>query len=210
MQENFRVIALLGQKGGSGKTTLAVHIAVAAQEAGEIVGIADTDPQGTAYRWVERREAKDPPAALIESREIDSAIATAKKSGVTLLVVDTPPHASLGAYQAVANADLIIMPCRPTMFDIETIERATAIAEASKRKGFFVLNQCPAQGNETESASEVLSTYGFPVAPVMIGLRKAYSRATITGQAVTEFDPTGKAAEEIRGLWEWTKEKLKS
>jgi chromosome partitioning protein len=204
----LRIIAMLGQKGGPGKTTLAVHLAVAAQEDGEIVTMADTDPQASAYKWVELREAKDPPVAQIRPKDLNRVISIAEQGNASLMIIDTAPHASLGAYDAIARADLVIMPCRPTRFDLATIEAAVSIAEASRRKGAFVLNQCSPQGTETESTRAVLQSYGFPVAPMTIGLRKAYARATDTGRAVTEFDPRGVAAEEIREFWQWTKEML--
>ena len=195
---------MLAQKGGPGKTTLAVHLAVAAQEDGELVTMADTDPQKSAFKWVELREAKDPPVAPVLPKDIGRAIAIAEGKA-SLMVIDTAPHASLGAYDAIANADLVLMPCRPTRFDLATIEAAVSIVEASRRKAGFVRNQCPPQGNETESARTILESYGFPVAPTAVGMRKAYARATDTGCAVTEFDPRGVAAEEIRELWRWVK-----
>ena len=207
MQANkqLKIIGMLGQKGGPGKTTIGVHIAVAAQEDGEVVGIADTDPQASAYTWVELRGDKLPPVACVEPNDIDSVIEAARKSGATFLLIDTAPHATTGAYHAVARADLILIPCRPTMFDLASIPKAVSIAEATKGKVAFILNQCPASGEEVSAAREALESYGIPVAPVTLGLRKPFARATNTGQAVTEFDPGGKAAAEIRELWDWVK-----
>jgi chromosome partitioning protein len=119
----LRIVAMLGQKGGPGKTTLALHLAVAAQEDGEIVTMADTDPQASAYKWVELREAKDPPVAQIRPKDLNRVISIAEQGNASLMIIDTaPPHASLGAYDAIARADLVIMPCRPTRFDLATIE----------------------------------------------------------------------------------------
>lgn len=194
---------MLGQKGGSGKTTIAVHIAVAAQDDGEGVGIIDTDPQASARSWINLREAKEPPVIAVAPAEIGRVLGAT--SGGSLIVIDTPPHAALGAYNVASLADLILMPLRPTMFDLETLEAVASIAKAAQRPAAFILNQCHPQGNEAASAREALESYGYPVFPSNIGLRKAYARATNIGQAVTEFDPKGLAAEEMRGLWQWAK-----
>lgn len=198
-----RVIALLGQKGGSGKTTLAVHVGVAAQQSGEVVGILDTDPQASAYSWVGFREHKDPAVASIRPAQVDEFLAGAQKAGVSLIVIDTAPHATTSVYDAIIRADLVLLPCRPSILDISAIDRAVTIAEAAKRPSAFVLNACPPRAPEVASTRKVLATYPFPVAPVTIGHRQAYVRAMASGQAVTEFDPSGMAAEEMRQLWQW-------
>jgi chromosome partitioning protein len=203
-----RVVAMLGQKGGSGKTTIAVHLAVAAQQDGERVGIIDTDPQASAHSWVGFREHQDPPVALVSPAEIDRVIAIAQEKGVSLIVIDTAPHATPGAYQAIARADLILLPCRPTIVDLAAIHRAVAIAEASKRPSAFILNACAPRAPEVVSARETLVSYEIPVSPTVIGQRQAYARAMASGQAVTEFEPEGQAAAEIRQLWNWIKEQF--
>jgi chromosome partitioning protein len=198
-----RVVALLGQKGGSGKTTLAVHAAVAAQQDGQNVGIFDTDPQASAHSWVSFRRYKDPAVALIHPDQVEQFLATAQKLAVTLVVIDTPPHATTSVYDAIVHADLVLIPCRPSILDLSAIEAAVSIAEAAKRPSVFILNGCPPWAPEIASTREVLETYAFPIAPVTIGHRQAYVRAMASGQAVTEFEPSGVAAEEMRQLWKW-------
>jgi chromosome partitioning protein len=203
MPDDLRVLALLGQKGGSGKTTLAVHVGVAAQEAGWSVAILDTDPQASAHAWVSLRANGDPAVARLRPDQVDTYVEKARGLGVRLLVVDTAPHASTSVYNAIVRADLVLLPCRPTVLDLSSIERAVTIAQAAKRAGAFVMNACAPRCEETALSRNVLESYPFPLAPIAIGQRQAYVRAMSTGQAVTEFETNGKAAAEMRGLWSW-------
>lgn len=206
MLGEMRVLALLGQKGGSGKTTLAVHIGVAAQQAGESVGLLDCDPQGSARSWVALRENGDPAVAALRPSQVDSYLLAGAKAGITLMIVDTAPHATTSVYDAILKADLVLLPCRPSILDLAAVERAVRIAESAKRPGAFVVNAAPPRAAEVDLTLEVLGSYAFPVAPIVVGQRQAYVRAMGSGQAVTEFDPTGKAAGEMRALWSWIAE----
>ncbi len=207
-RSHLRVVVFLGQKGGSGKTTLAVHVAVAALEAGERVVIIDTDPQTSATVWAESRQAETPPVATVSPGQVGDVLAAAREDGITLAIVDTAPHAAPGAAQAIAMADLIVLPCRPTAFDLAAIGGAVSIANAARKTAAFVLNACPSRAPEIAEAREALAAYELPLIPATIGDRRAYSRAVATGRAVTEFEPNGRASEEIRALWTWIKEHL--
>jgi chromosome partitioning protein len=207
-QSHLRVLAFLGQKGGSGKTTLAVHVAVAALEAGESVVVVDTDPQATATQWSETRDADGPAVVTVSPAQVREVLDAARDDGITLAIIDTAPHAAPGAAQAIASADLILLPCRPTAFDLGAIPRAVSIANASHRPAALVLNACPARAPEVAEAIAALGAFGLPVVPVTIGERRSFSRAVATGRAVTEFEPSGRASEEIRALYTWIKEHL--
>jgi len=202
----MHVIAMLGQKGGAGKTTIAVHLAVAAQQDGVAVALIDTDPQGTASSWIKSRTAKNPTSASAPPIQVHAILEVARQSGISLVVVDTAPHADVGATRAVEDADIILMPCRPTAFDVAGIAGAVRIARVTGRRSAFVLNACPPRGYEPPQTARFLESLGYPVAPQTIGQRQAYARATASGQAVTEFDPRGTAADEIRTLWNWVKD----
>ncbi len=204
----MKSIVFLAQKGGSGKTTLAVNLAACAEETGEQVAIVDTDPQGSATAWVKVRQAPSPTiASKIAPAELSRTRKLALDGGYTLLVVDTAPHAAPEAEHAVSVADLVIIPCRPTAFDLATVRSTVAIVKALKKPGVFVLNACPARAPEVAEAQEALKFYDLPVAP-LIGERRAFSRAIATGRAVTEFEKNGKAASEVRELWGWLKRSL--
>ncbi len=204
----MKSILFLAQKGGSGKTTLAVHIAVAAGEDGEQVALVDTDPQGSACAWERVRDRGAPPVVQATAAQIERVQEVALSDNISLLVIDTAPHSSPAATTTVALADYILIPCRPTAFDLAAISTSANIVKAAGKRAAFVLNACPSRAPEIEEAKATLSEYGLPVAPITVGERRAFSRAIATGRAVTEFEGRGKAAEEIRSVWEWVKGEL--
>jgi chromosome partitioning protein len=207
----MRSLAFLSQKGGSGKTTLAVHIAVAAEQRREKVIIIDTDPQASASVWATARQSRGtdtPKSTKANAASTQTWMKEAETQGYTLAVIDTAPHAISGIDVIAAAVDFLLIPCRPSVFDLAAIESSVKIAKAARKPAAFILNDCAPRGPELTEAREVLVRHGYPVAPVTIGDRKAFSRAIITGEAVTEFDAGGKAAQEIVALWRWLKKHM--
>jgi chromosome partitioning protein len=205
----MQTLAFLSQKGGSGKTTLAVHTAVAAEEQGEKVVIVDTDLQRSATTWSDTRESETPAVAPVAAAALGAVMKAARDEDITLCIIDTAPHAAPDATRVAALADLVVIPCRPTAFDLAAAGSAVEIVKAAKARAVFVLSACPLRAPEIAETRAVLETYGFPVAPITITERRAFARAVASGRAVTEFDGNGKAAEEIRALWKWFKEQMK-
>jgi chromosome partitioning protein len=205
----MRSLAFLSQKGGSGKTTLAVHIAVAAQAAGENVILIDTDPQGSAMAWGQARKNKPPLVHRTIPSALGDSLQKAELEETTLAIVDTPPHATPGMDIVAGAVDLLLIPCRPSAFDLAAISSSVQVAKAAGTKTAFVLNGCNHRSPEYNEARKVLERHGFPVAPIAPGYRTPFVRAISTGKAVSEFEPKGKAAEEINALWEWVAKALK-
>lgn len=204
----MRILAFLSQKGGAGKTTLAVHTAVAAQDAGERVVVVDTDPQRSATVWGESRQVAEPIVATAGVADIDRVLGAGRGEGMTLAVLDTAPHAAPDAARIARAADLVVIPCRPTAFDLAAAEASVRIVTAAKAKAVLVLSACPPRAPEVDEAREALSSYGLPVAPLEITERRAFSRAVASGRAVTEFEAEGKAAAEVPALWIWLQEQM--
>jgi chromosome partitioning protein len=204
----MKTIAFLSQKGGSGKTTLAVHTAVAAFEAGQRVVLVDTDPQRSATVWSDARQADEPMVATAAGSDLEKVLAAAESEGMDLVIVDTAPHAAPEASRIARTADLVLIPCRPTAFDLAAAEGAAMIVRAAKVQAAFVLSACPVRAPEIAETRKALGGYGLPVAPVEITERRAFSRAIAMGRAVTEFESAGRAAEEIRALWEWIRTQI--
>jgi chromosome partitioning protein len=204
----MRSLAFLSQKGGSGKTTLAVHIAVAACQKREKVILIDTDPQASASVWGQARGAKEPHVIKTTAVGMRALMEEAQTHGGTFAVIDTAPHIISGIDVIAAAVDCLLIPCRPSVFDLAAIESSVKIARAARKPAAFILNACAPRGPELDQAKEVLTRHGYPVAPVTIGDRKAFARAIISGEAVTEFDPNGKAAHEIATLWRWLKKQM--
>ena len=204
----MRSLAFLSQKGGSGKTTLAVHIAVTVGQKREKVILIDTDPQASASVWGQARGVKEPHVIKATAVGTRALMEEAQTQGSSFAVIDTAPHTISGIDVIAAAVDYLLIPCRPSVFDLAAIESSVKIAKAARKPAAFVLNACAARGPEVEQAKEVLARHGYPVAPVTIGDRKAFARAILSGEAVTEFEPEGKAAHEITALWRWVKKHM--
>jgi chromosome partitioning protein len=201
----MKVISVLMQKGGSGKTTLVESLAVAAKNAGRSVAVIDLDPQATACKWGDRRNA-DPVIISIQPARLSQALKTAREGGADLVIIDTPPRAADAAMAAAMAADLILIPSRPTINDLETIATTQSLIAGAggKAKIAVILNGVPAQGPQREQAQAYIRDLGLPVLAVTLGHRSAYTHAAIIGQTAQEYDPRGKAAEEIKQLYRLT------
>jgi len=206
---DMKTLTFFSQKGGSGKTTLAVHTAVAAQERGERVALMDVDPQKSTATWGSARRDETPTIITVGAAELDDAMKAARHDAMTLCILDTAPHAAPDAARAAKVADLVVIPCRPTAFDVAAAPAAVEIVKAAGKPAVFVLSACPFRAREIAETRELLKAHGLPIAPVEITDRRAFARAVATGRAVTEFDSEGKAAKEIRSLWKWIKEQMK-
>ncbi|MCF6371256.1 AAA family ATPase [Rhizobium halophilum] len=204
----MKTIALVTQKGGTGKSSLAVSLAVAAAEAGLQTYIIDLDPQGTAKNWYERREADAPQVAAIEANQVPAAMDMLAKQGIDLLVIDTAGVDTPATISAMKAADLCLIPARPSIADIEAT-RATVGSLTKLGKSFaFVLNQCPpGKSMRTSDAYRVLNLGGV-VASSTLATRADHIDALAMGQGVTERDANGKAAAEIRELLQWALNKM--
>lgn len=190
-------IAIISQKGGSGKTTLAVHMAIVAQQDHQRVKVWDADPQGSAVTFAKARGDKTGLVEPANATRLASVIG--KHKGVS--IIDTAPHSAPDAAIVARLADLILIPCRPWAFDLAAMRATTDLTRASGAKTVFVLNACPTKAPEVVQIRRLLGSYGIPTAITEITDRRAYARAVAMGQSVTEFEPRGKAAEEMRSLW---------
>ena len=203
----MNIISFVTQKGGSGKTTLATCCAVAAEEVGRRTLIVDMDPQGTAESWYQDREADTPKLVRITSAQLESAIATAKANGFDTVFIDTPGKDEPSTAAAIRISDVCIVPCRPTPADMKATPPTIATITRLGRPVAFVLTQTPPRGYRIREAEKGLSVLGM-VAPAHTVLRNAYQDAQGAGLGVTEYEPEGKAAHEIRALWRWITKKL--
>ena len=206
----MRTIAIISQKGGAGKTTLAVHLAAAAAVE-KVTLIVDTDPQATASRWGEWRGGADPEIIDCGAPSLLAGkLSKAAELGAELAVVDTPPHADAMARQAARLADLILIPCRPKAFDLAAIEATAELVKASDKPAFVVLMAGPPKAPliYKEAAEVVEGSFGLRLAPVMLPERAAFHHSTAQGRTAEEFDHGGKAAQEIGALWDWTRGQL--
>lgn len=205
------VVAIVAQKGGTGKTTLAVSLAVAGAQTGRTVAIIDLDPQASASNWADRRDADFPVVVSAQPARLSSVLRVAEEQGVDLLLVDTPPRAEQTALAAAKSADLILIPCRPAIYDLETVSTTVELIRiAGEITTIVVLNGVPARGPKREQATEILETMGLRVCPVVFGQRVAFDHAGALGLNAQEYEPRGKAANEIDLVYEFMSELVNS
>lgn len=198
----MRKIAVMSQKGGAGKTTLVVHLAVEAQRQGVKVEIVDTDPQQSAGVWSRARGGDTPIVTHVQPTKLAAALTQRASAGVELVIIDTAPNAGPDAVDVAKLADRVLIPVRPGVFDLAAARQTIEIVKEAGAESVIVLSACPHRAPEVPMAREALALSGLPVAETAIGDRRAYSRAIQTGKAVNEFEPDGKAAAEIRMLFE--------
>ena len=199
----MKTVAIISQKGGAGKTTLAVHLATAAAAAGHMTAVIDLDPQGTAASWSDRRQAEAPEVISGQAVRLPTLIHAAQENGASFLVLDTAPNADQTASLAARAADVVLIPCRAATFDLEAIATTLLLTKAANKPAYVVLNAVPPRSGIGREAAEGLMAQGAQVAPQQLTHRAAFAHGVIDGRTAQEFEPNGKAAEEVQALYMW-------
>ena len=199
----MKTIAILSRKGGVGKTVLAVHLAVAAESDGLATAVFDLDPQASSAMWGDHRGEPAPAVVAAQAPRLPGLLRQALTGGADLVILDTPPSADSTAADAGAAADVILIPCRPSAFDLDAIGASIRIARVAGRPAWVVINAAPSQGVEVSETRAALESAGVNVCPVVLHQRKAYSSRAHEGRTAMEHEPHGKAAAEIRSLLAW-------
>ena len=204
----MRVISFVTQKGGSGKSTTAASVAVAAFQAGRKVFLLEMDKQGTLSDWRENRQSDEgPDFERVATKDLDKALAALRAAQYDLVVIDTPGVDSPDNNAIMRASDLCLIPARPTAADLRGCT-PTAEALIRLRKPFsFVLTQCPPRSPRVEEARAGLRALGLVAEPPIVS-RADHQDALAAGQGVGEFNPDGAAAQEIRQLFAWIEAKL--
>ena len=202
-------IAIVSQKGGSGKTTLAVNLATRAAQAKHEACVIDTDPQATAAAWGDWRGDFLPVVVTSPPARLARTIEKASKTGVDFIVIDTPPHADAAAREAIKAADLVLIPTKPRAFDLHALEPIAELVGFAKKPAFVVLNAVPSGATVlVEDAKRAAKEMQLQVCPVMLGDRADFHRSSAKGETAAELDVDGKAAKEIEKLWKWLKKEI--
>jgi chromosome partitioning protein len=199
-----KVTAVANLKGGVGKSTTTINLAAAAQMAGIPTAIIDIDPeQQAAARWHDSRTAEFPLVLSAVHTRLPQAIAEMEKAGVQLIFIDCPAFVHPPTNEALKVADLVLIPCRTTVQDLQFLTTTVEIAADRQKPVAVVLNAVEPQLRETEQAQTFITNAGIALAPVYLSKAVAYHRGITAGLGVTEFEPTGKAAQEVLNLLEW-------
>jgi chromosome partitioning protein len=203
----MKTLGVLARKGGAGKSTLTLHWAVEAERQGEgRVAVIDIDPQQTSVKWSKRRVllGKQTPAMLVATAtDLQEALEACEASGMTFVLIDTPPHVEAPCREATKLVNLVVIPCGPSAPDLEAIGATIYVLQETKTPGVIVLNQGRPGSSINDKAMDVLKQYGLPVCPIPIIRRAALADAFTDGRAVAELEPDGKAAAEITRSWAW-------
>jgi|YelNatPaOPRAMG01_1025707.scaffolds.fasta_scaffold32029_5 chromosome partitioning protein len=201
----MRIIAVISQKGGTGKTTLAIHLATAASAAGFVALVLDTDPQATACTWHAWRGDADPDVIDCAAHALlPKKLKQAADLGADLAIIDTPPHADIMAREACKAADLLLIPCRPRAFDLDAVRTTAELAAASQKPAFLVFMAGPPRAPLVyQEAGHLVEQFGLKLAPVMLPERAAFHHSVGAGKTAPEIEPHGKAAEDVASLWFW-------
>jgi chromosome partitioning protein len=197
----MRTVAFFNSKGGAGKSTLSIHVGVAASH-NQQVALLDADPQGTLQAWSQVRSQQFPTVTPTKVSTLERDLDEMKKRGVDLVIIDCPPYITAESSRLVSMADFIIVPAQPTMPDIAGCQYAVNIIKASRKPFVFVVNRGPSRAPEIGMTVDALSQHG-KVCPVVIGDRRAFSRALMSGLSVTEMESESVASYEASTACAW-------
>ena len=204
----MNVIVLASQKGGAGKTTLAAHLAVAAEAAGDGPAVLiDTDPQGSLSAWWNAREADAPALASTSLADLPAKLQALASAGFKLAVIDTPPAITAAIRDVVRLADLVLIPTRPSPHDLRAVGSTVDIAQETGRPFAFAVTQAKPTARLTVQAVAALSVHGA-VAPSIVHDRVDYAASMVDGRTVRETDPRGRSAEEMKQLLSFVLERM--
>ncbi len=203
-----RILTVAQQKGGSGKTTLAAHLAVALAElSGEPVAILDVDPQGSLGTWFEAREnTLGEDGTGLEFRTASGwgarreARSLARSHGY--VIVDTPPKTDSDAKPAIEVADYVIVPIQPTPVDLWATSQTIDLAAREGTPALLVMNRVPPRASLTDEMTDAINETGYDTLTSRLGNRTMFASAMGKGYAATENAPSSKAAEEVNRLVE--------
>jgi chromosome partitioning protein len=199
----MRTIAVLMQKGGSGKTTTAINLAIAFALSDRSTVLLDLDPQASACRIADGRGDTGPIVQDCAHARLTQTMQVAEDAGAEICILDTPPKAENASLAAARVADLVIVPVQPARLDLDALKETADILALAKTPALVIINRAPPTPNskvETQTRDVIAEGYGLTAAATVLHNRIAYQHAMTLGQGVIEYEPNGAAAAEIRAL----------
>jgi chromosome partitioning protein len=202
----LKTIAVIARKGGSGKTTVAVHLALAAHLRGLSTVMADTDPQRSTTEVLKARQGDGPLCVGATGAELIAIQRRHERDGAQVMVIDTPAGSERDIAHAIALANLSILVIRPTFLDLAASIQTAQILRGLRKPGLILLNQAPVTRGGIEPpavkrAIEALQLMRLPVIPVVLRSRVVYQTALATGRSAEEIDPGSAGSQDIVQAW---------
>lgn len=199
----MKVITVLGLKGGSTKSTLTLHPAVAAHHPGILTAIVDTDPQATLQLWASRRQVDGPPVRPETTPDfLAPTLDEFRKQGADLIILDTAARAEMMGNCAAELSDLVLIPCRTSLADMDAVPTSHAMCKSLERPHAIVFSDVDARGakRDVRDAAAGMKARGIPTLKEVVCHRKGYKACLIDGSAIMEIEPEGKGAAEVDAL----------
>jgi chromosome partitioning protein len=204
----MHILVLASQKGGAGKTTLAAHLAVAAEAAGDGPAVLiDTDPQGSLSAWWNVREAETPALAPTTIAELPQKLAALAAAGYQIAIVDTPPAITEAIAAVVRSAELVLIPTRPSPHDLRAVGSTVELVQAAGKPFIFAVTQAKPNARLTVQAVAALSEHGA-VSPAIAHDRVEYAGSMIDGRTVQETESKSRSSAEMAELWGFVKARM--
>ena len=197
----MKKIVVMSQKGGVGKTTTTVNLSIAASMAGHTVAVVDLDPQASAKRWSDNRTDEMPIVISAHAIRLPEVLHAAEADGISLAIIDTPPSKDPSLVDVAQLAELALIPCRPSGFDLDAIRSTISVGTMAGIPMWILFNAVRTQGSRYYDAKKAVSTYGVETLSCYLGNRVAFEDSILNGQSVLEYEPAGKAAREVKVLY---------
>jgi chromosome partitioning protein len=199
-----RIVTVAQQKGGAGKTTVVIQLATALAAAGRKVALVDIDPQGSLTSWMRRREQHGPGLAELRFSMVGGWRLSVELDRLRrehdVVLVDSPPHAESDAKVAIREADLVVVPCQPSLLDVWASAPTIELAAKEGKRPRIVLNRVPPRGRSIDEARTAVAELGCPLFETQFGNRQVFAGAVARGMGAVESEPRSAAADEARGI----------
>lgn len=199
----MKVIGILNQKGGVGKTTLSTCLSVAFEEDKKKVLLVDLDPQATACFWNDTRKLEYPAVISIQSVRLDSIIEGAKDKGADIVIIDGAAIQRAITYDVARVSDYIMIPTKAAVFDVASMQDTIKALKQSNSIFSVLLNMVSPNGKELNDFKKLTNELGVTLCTTSLGNRKDFFRAQNVGLSVQEYNSHGKAAKEIKDVYKY-------